>query len=123
MELLLSFERLWPIGIRGAQIRAPLNQIEVFQIGTSNIIEILYRGMQLGVPRLVPHDAERHQYQFVVAECQRCYFKDYRNIDSLKAAFTAAFQETPREMINSILYSVEKRLKMVIECQGHHIKK
>jgi len=46
-----------------------------------------------------------------------------KNIDSLKAAITAAFQEIPREMINSTLYSFEKRLKMVIECQGRYVEK
>ena len=53
----------------------------------------------------------------------KVYVKEYENIDSLKAAITAAFQEIPREMINSTLCSFEKRLKMVIECQGRHVEK
>ena len=54
---------------------------------------------------------------------RKVYVKDYENIDSLKAAITAAFQEIAREMINSTLCSFEKRLKNVIQCQGRHVEK
>ena len=53
----------------------------------------------------------------------KAFVKDYENIDSLKAAITAVFQEIAREMINSTLRSFEKRLIMVIESQGRHVEK
>ena len=40
----------------------------------------------------------------------KVYVEDYENIDSLKAAITAALQGIPREMMNSTLCRFEKRL-------------
>ena len=42
-------------------------------------------------------------FQAIIPGKSKVYVKDYKNIDNLKAAITAAFQEIPREMINSTM--------------------
>ena len=51
------------------------------------------------------------------------YNRNYDNVDQLKTAISAAFQEVTRKQISSTLANFEARLRSLIQCNGGHTEK
>ena len=52
----------------------------------------------------------------------KVYVRNYENMTHLEALIVVAFQEFTAEMVSSIFKNMEKRLKLIIQRQGGHIK-